>query len=194
MVKIISLIAKFQALNLSAILDFDKFNGYAITHHSTTIEGSTLTEVETMLLLDEGITPAGKPLLHSRMVQDHYNALLFVIKKAKEKASITPGFIKEINAIVMKQTGSVYQTVFGETDAGKGVFRKGNVSAGNAYFIGYEKVKPLVIKLCSGLNQKNSDAYTMVEKLNIAFDAHFDLVSIHPFYDGNGRTSRLLMN
>lgn len=72
---IISLIEKFHSLNLSAIIDFDKFNGYAITHNSTSIEGSTLTETETRLLLDEGVTPAGKPLLHSLMVQAHYHAL-----------------------------------------------------------------------------------------------------------------------
>ena len=93
---IISLIEKFQSLNLSAIIDFDKFNGYAITHHSTTIEGSTLTENETRLLLDEGITPAGKPLLHSLMVQDHYNALLLITKKANEKIAITLDFIRSI--------------------------------------------------------------------------------------------------
>jgi Fic family protein len=191
---IISLIDKFQSLNLSAIIDFDKFNRYAITHHSTTIEGSTLTEIETRLLLDEGITPAGKPLLHSLMVQDHYNALLFIIQKAKEKTIITPDFIKSVNAAVLKQTASIYQTVFGELDAAKGVFRKGNVSAGNTYFVGYEKVEPLVIKLCNGINEKLPIAKTMTDKINICFDAHFDLVTIHPFYDGNGRTSRLLMN
>lgn len=190
---IIPLIEKFQSLNLSAIIDFDKFNGYAITHHSTTIEGSTLTENETRLLLDEGITPSGKPLLHSLMVQDHYNALLFIIRKVDEKAIITPAFIKEINAAVMKQTGTVYQTVFGELDAAKGIFRKGNVSAGSTYFVGYQKVEGLVTRLCEGINQKLTSNNT-IEKLNTCFDAHFDLVSIHPFYDGNGRTSRLLMN
>lgn len=62
--KIISLIEKFNSLQLSKNIDFDKFNEYAITHHSTTIEGSILTETETRLLLDEGITPKGKPLIH----------------------------------------------------------------------------------------------------------------------------------
>jgi len=188
------LLEKFQSLNLSANIDFDKFNNYAITHHSTTIEGSTLTEIETRLLLDEGITPAGKPLLHSLMVQDHYKALLFVMEQAKLKTALSLGFIQNINALVIKQTGSLYQTVFGELDATKGVFRKGNVSAGNTYFVGFDKVEGLVKKLCFAVSEKLAGETNITEQLNIAFDTHFDLVTIYPFYDGNGRTSRLLMN
>lgn len=190
---IISLLEKFKSLQLSKNIDFDKFNQYAITHHSTTIEGSTLSEIETQLLLDEGITPKGKPLLHSLMVQDHYRALLFIIDRAKEKKHIKPEFIQQINAIVMKQTGNIYNTVFGDLDSAKGVFRKGNVSAGNSYFVGYDKVEALVKKLCDKISEKFNEA-SVTEQIDISFDAHFDLVTIHPFYDGNGRTSRLLMN
>ena len=190
---IITLIEKFKSLRLSDNIDFDKFNRYAITHHSTTIEGSTLTEIETRLLLDEGITPKGKPLLHSLMVQDHYKALLFIINASKEKILITHEFIQQINSIVMKQTGNIYNTVLGNIDSSKGEFRKGNVSAGNSYFVSYDKVEGLVKKLCTGINEKLSGP-SITEQLNISFDAHFDLVTIHPFYDGNGRASRLLMN
>jgi Fic family protein len=192
--KIILLIEKFNSLQLSKNIDFDKFNEYAITHHSTTIEGSILTETETRLLLDEGITPKGKPLVHSLMVIDHYNALLFIIESAKENKTVTTGFIQQINARVMKQTGTVYQTVFGELDSSKGIFRKGNVSAGNSYFVNFDKIEMLIKKLCEAINSKRESAKTIEEKIDCCFDAHFDLVSIHPFYDGNGRTSRLLMN
>jgi Fic family protein len=190
---IISVLENFKFLNLSQNIDFDKFNQYTITQHSTTIEGSTLTELETQLLLDEGITPKGKPLLHSLMVQDHYNALLFIIDSVTAKKNISPEFIQQINAMVMKQTGNIYNTVFGELDSSKGVFRKGNVSAGNTYFIGYDKVEGLIKKLSATINEKLLEKNT-IQQLDIAFDAHFDLVTIHPFYDGNGRTSRLLMN
>ena len=188
------LINQYQQLNLSQTIDYDKFNQYAIVHHSATIEGSTLTEVETRLLIEEGITPKGKPLLHSLMVQDHYNALLFILKCITQKQVIDSAFIRTINSHVMKKTGSIYQTVFGELDASQGVFRKGNVSAGNSYFVGYDKVEMLVEKLCLTLREKLLASTTIEEQLLLSFDAHFDLVSIHPFYDGNGRTSRLLMN
>src|SRR5690348_15984517 len=92
------ILKQYRELNLDTVVDFKKFNQYVITHHSTAIEGSTLTETETQLLLDEGITPKGKPLLHSLMVEDHYKALLMVIGEAKKKVPISSTFIQSINA------------------------------------------------------------------------------------------------
>jgi Fic family protein len=188
------LITRYKELNLQDVLDHERFNEYSIVHHSSGIEGSTLTEVETRLLLEEDITPKGKPLLHSLMVKDHYSALKCVLAAAAAKQPITAEFFQKVNALVMKNTGSIYNTVFGEIDASKGTFRKGNVSAGGSYFPNYDKVVPYVAELVKRLDADIPDTQGDKARLELSFRAHFDLVSIHPWYDGNGRTSRLLMN
>lgn len=194
MERIKSIIAEYQSLNLHDVIDYDKFNQFSIVHHSSSIEGSTLTENETRLLLEEGITPKGKPLEHSLMVKDHYDALLYVLNAAGKKTPVTTDFIQSINAKVMKHTGGLYNTVFGEIDASKGMFRKGNVSAGGSYFVNFEKAERYTNELADRLANNLSTANSIEDQLTLSFIAHFDLVSIHPFYDGNGRTSRLLMN
>lgn len=190
----IKLIETYQALNLNEVIDYEKFSHYAITHHSTNLEGSTLTETETQLLLDEGLTPKGKPLTHSLMAKDHYEALLFVLREAKQKRAIDVAFIKSINAHVLKNTGAVYNTLLGVIDSSKGEFRKSNVRAGNRYFVNYAKVPAYTEQFSLSLQENIKTADTVEKQLLLSFDAHFDLVSIHPFYDGNGRTLRLLMN
>lgn len=194
MKQLLDILAEYQALDLHNVIDHDRFNQYAIVHHSSGIEGSTLTENETRLLLEEGTTPKGKPLEHSLMVKDHYEALLFVLDAAKQKRMPDTKFIQEINGKVMRSTGSVHQTVFGEIDASKGMFRKGNVSAGGSYFVSFEKVYDYTVRLAESICDQLEKANTVPAQLKLSFIAHFDLVSIHPFYDGNGRTSRLLMN
>ncbi len=191
---LLALIEKYQSLHLSDILHHDKFLHYALTFHFTAIEGSTLTEIETRLLLDEGITPGGKPLEHSQMVKDHYDALRFTLDEARKKTPVFATLVQQINAHVMKTTGSVYHTVLGDIDAAKGAYRKGNVSAGGHYFVAYDKVTSLAKQLAETIQTQLERTTTLEEKLQLAFCAHYEPVTIYPFYDGNGRTSRLLMN
>ncbi|KAA8486828.1 Fic/DOC family protein [Arcticibacter tournemirensis] len=189
-----ALIDRYKSLGIEDVIDHEKFNHISIVHHSTVLEGSTLTEVETEVLLNEGLTPKGKPLLHTLMVKDHYTALRFVLNEAKKRRPVSEEFIREIGAAVLKNTGSVYHTVLGNVDSSKGEYRKGNVRAGDTYFPNYDEVPSLVQELVLALGRKMSTEISLDEKINLSFDAHFNLVSIHPFYDGNGRSSRLLMN
>lgn len=189
-----SLIAQYQHLGIDRVIDHEKFNLISIVHHSTRIEGSTLTEVETQLLINEGLTPKGKPLHESLMVTDHFAALKYTIEQATVNRTITAEFIQKLNSIVVKNTAKIYNTVFGTIDAATGAFRKGNVVAGETYFPNFDKVEMLTKNLALDLSGRIRQDLSIREQLNLSYDAHFNLVSIHPFYDGNGRTSRLLMN
>ncbi|UOE48539.1 Fic family protein [Mucilaginibacter sp. SMC90] len=192
--EILSLIEKYNELGIADVIDHDRFNLISIDHHSTRIEGSTLTEVETQVLINEGRTPNGKPLEDSLMVTDHHAALLFTIANAKEKKPLSVSLLKNINALVMKNTGKVYNTMLGTINSRTGAFRKGNVTAGISYFPNFDKVERLTNDLLTKLHESMTSPLSIAEQLNLSFDAHFNLVSIHPYYDGNGRTSRLLMN
>jgi Fic family protein len=192
--ELIKLIERYNDLGVTNVIDHNRFNLIAIDHHSTRIEGSTLTEVETQVLINEGRTPNGKPLEESLMVTDHHAALLFTIQNAKAKKGLSVFLLQQINALVMKSTGKVYNTMLGTVDSSTGAFRKGNVTAGISYFPNFDKVKRLTEDLIKKLNEAFSAPLSVMERLNLSFDAHFNLVSIHPYYDGNGRTSRLLMN
>lgn len=191
---IVGLVDRYKTLGIADVIDHEKFNLISIVHHSTRIEGSTLTEVETQVLLDEGLTPKGKPINDSLMATDHFAALKFILQQAKSKRAVSIKLIQEINSLVIKSTGKRYNTIFGTIDASKGEFRKGNVSAGSSYFPNYDKVISLTEKMVAGINDLMKGDLSDLEKINLSFDVHYNLVNIHPFYDGNGRTSRLLMN
>lgn len=190
----LKLIEKYKALGIADVIDHEKFNNISVVHHSTVIEGSTLTEVEAQVLINEGLTPKGKPLNHSLMVTDHFTALLFALKEAEGKRPVSIALIQELNSLVIRSTGMVYNTIFGTVDATKGEFRKGNVTAGNTYFPNFDKVVPLVKNMVDKIDGMMKEDLSLSEQVQLSFDAHYNLVSIHPFYDGNGRTSRLLMN
>ena len=172
--------------------DLKKYSEYAITYHSTAIEGSTLTENEVIELLDIGKPAKKREFMHNLMVFDHHKALLFVVETAKCKEKITEQQIQNISAMVMKNTGSQYTTAMGDFDAGKGEYRLVGVHAGKRTFPDYRKVPTLMKELVEYIDNEQKKPDT--NPLQLAFETHFRFVSIHPFVDGNGRVARLLMN
>lgn len=185
---------QYREYGIEQALDWERFNHYAIVHHSTSIEGSSLTQEENELLLSEGITAKGKPMEHHHMNQDHLKALEYTLSAAKEEQEISIGLIKRISALVMKNTGSTYNTVLGFFDSSAGDLRLVNNYAGQTRFPDFKKVPDLLKVFCDDLNGAIENISTPEQALITSIDAHFNLVSIHPFSDGNGRVSRLIMN
>lgn len=178
--------------------DYHKYYLYSIVTNSTAIEGSAVTEFENQLLFDEGITTKGRSQTEQMMNVDLKDAYLHAFRIAAENPTYTPQLLQQLSALVMRRTGSEYSTIAGQFDSSKGEFRLCNVSAGigGRSYLAYNKVPRAVDEFCRWLNEE----IAKVDRTNIAacyrlsFETHFRLVTIHPWVDGNGRTTRLVMN
>ncbi len=184
---------EYLKLNLHDVLDYEKFCMISIVWHSTKIEGCSLTETDTKVLLDKDITAAGKPLNDHLMIKDHYAAFQFIKEQAKQKCKLSVDFIKELGAKVMKNTGGFTNTALGSFDTSKGDLRLAQVYVDKKYFPDCKKVPTLLENLCRSVNERINKVKSE-EIIKLASDIHYNFVNIHPFGDGNGRTARLLMN
>ena len=188
-----NLTKEYKNLQLHNVIDYEKFCIISIIWHSTKIEGCSLTETDTQVLLENDITAAGKPLRDHLMIKDHFDAFQFIVEQAKLKRTISLDFIQQIGSLVMKNTGSIINTMMGSFDSSKADLRLAQVYVNKKYFPNYAKVPHLLEQLCKSVNDK-IDNVKHIEILQLAADIHYNFVNIHPFGDGNGRTARLLMN
>lgn len=174
-------------------VDYEKFCMISIVYNSSKIEGCSLTETDTKVLIENNITAKGKPLADHLMVKDHYNAFQIIKHYSINKKKLSVDFIKEVNALVMKSTGVLTNTISGSFDTSKGDLRLAQVYVDKKYFPDFNKVPDLLQSLIENVNQR-IDNVSDNDIIKLSADVHYNLVNIHPFGDGNGRTSRLLMN
>lgn len=195
---LLELIAQHKKLGISNQLDYEKFYLYSIITHSTAIEGSTVTEVEAQLLFDEGITSSKRTIVEQNMNLDLKVAYDYGRVWIKRHPEITTDSLITLAGKVMARTGAEYNSLGGTFDASKGELRKLNVTAGagGKSYMSYLKVPQRLEAFCQELNarRKALDPTNIVAIYELSFWAHFELVTIHPWADGNGRTCRLLMN
>ena len=191
-------INRYTASGIEQQVDYEKFYLYSLITHSTAIEGSTVTEVENQLLFDEGIAVKGKSLNEQMMNVDLKNAYLFGFEWANASQLYTVDFLCELSAKVMRRTGSEYSTLGGRFDSSKGELRLCKLSAGicGKIDLAFQKLPRAIADFCNWLNGelRSVDRSDVTACYRLSFEAHFRLVTIHPWVDGNGRTSRLLMN
>ena len=196
--KLAELLKIYENLEINKQIDNDKFYLYSIITHSTAIEGSTITEIENKLLFDENISVNNKSITEQLMNLDLKSAYEFGYKLAEKHEDYSEKILKKLASIVMSRTGSEYQTALGSFSSSKGDFRLLNVTAGfgGRSYLNYSKIKSQIIQFCKELNSKRHsiDINSIEDIYNLSFWAHYVLVNIHPWADGNGRMSRLLMN
>ena len=151
------------------------------TYNSNAIEGNTLTLNETKVAL-EGITIGGKRLREHFEAINHKEAILFVESLVQKDEELSEYSIKSLHSLILKNID----------DKNAGSYRNINVLISGA-----THRPPPNIEVASAMeafiNWYRADAQKL-HPIERACRVHVDFVGIHPFTDGNGRTSRLLMN
>ncbi len=152
------------------------------TYNSNAIEGNTLTLQETDLVINRGLTIGNKTLKEHFEAINHKEGIEFLYDFVKKKKELDENTILQIHKIILKNIN----------DAEAGHYRKANVM-----ILGAVHIPPSAIKIPRLMDEFIQWYYQNKKKLSVAELAawvHYKLVYIHPFIDGNGRTSRLLMN
>ncbi len=169
------------------------------TYDSNAIEGSSLTRGETLFFLKEGLTVEGKPFKDFLDARNHAEAIDWLYDVIKNNRSISQGLIKEINALLL--SGVKFTPAMDET--GRKVQKPANP--------GKYKVLPNHVLKTDGTIHFYTDPIHVSDEMEILCRwieenmenrhplitgsiAHYNMVRIHPFDDGNGRGARILMN
>ena len=152
------------------------------TYNSNNIEGNTLTLQETQLVLQEGITIKGKSLREHFEAKNHETALKHLYKLVHKDYKLNAGDILDLHAYVLRSIE--------EDFAGR--LRNAGVRISGANFIPPNAQK--VPDLLDELIQFTLDNPLKLNDIELATIFHHKFVWIHPFFDGNGRTVRLVMN
>ena len=152
------------------------------TYNSNAIEGNSLTLTETKVVLEYGITVNGKPLKDHLEAVNHEKAIYHLLDLAKKQNPLTEFDIRSLHHLILK----------GIDDKNAGVYRKEKVIITGARHVppSYVQVLALMEKLIIDFNGEWKKYHPIVRASLLSGE----FVKIHPFVDGNGRTSRLLLN
>lgn len=148
------------------------------THESTKIEGNTLSLIQNKMIIEDRMSVGGKALREIYEVENHNKAFQYVKDNINEGIKLDANVIKDIHEILMDNiiTGGVYRYE-------------------NVIITGATHTPPSRSEMHNRLNNFYYDLENKVmNPIEKASWVHAEFVAIHPFADGNGRTSRMLMN
>jgi len=176
-------LSKTRPLPVEALKKIEDALAVEYTYESNRIEGNTLTLQETELIINEGVTISGKSMREHLEAINHAEAVDYIKDFAKDTIEISERTIKEIHALILhginRNNAGRYRNV--------PVMISGSRHIPPQPYLIEKQMEDFIIKF---KQMENDDAHPIL----IAAYLHDELVRIHPFIDGNGRTSRLLMN
>lgn len=152
------------------------------TYESNKIEGNTLTLQETALVIEKGLTIGGKSLNEHLEAINHQHAIEYIKELASEKQTISERDLLQIHQLILQ----------GIDNPNAGKYRNVQVLISGAKHIPPQPY--LVPKEMESLFIWYNENKDHLHPVELSAEMHERLVTIHPFIDGNGRTSRLLMN
>jgi Fic family protein len=196
--KLKSVIDKSRKVNPYAWVAIQEKLRFDWTYNSNAIEGNTLTMGDTIFFLREGLTVNGKPLNDYLYARNHADTIDFLYDAIKNKRPMNERLIQEINGLLLlgvKHTISINQ--FGDriqkiAHPGQYKIAPNHVITPHGeihYYVDPLQVPVEMQTLCNWANQKTFSHPVLISSI-----AHYNMVRIHPFDDGNGRGARMLMN
>ena len=172
----------FRPLPSALVANLEDWFKIELTYTSNAIEGNTLTRKETALVVEKGLTVRGKTLTEHLEAINHAQAIDFIKALVKAKREeISERVVLDIHSLILKRIN--------DDNAGRYRSVAIRIQGANVVLPNPIKVPELMEGFFEWLHGANTD-----HSVKIAADAHFKLVSIHPFADGNGRTARIFMN
>jgi len=172
---------RLRPLSRGALANLEHSYDLELTYTSNAIEGNTLTQIETSLVIEQGVTIGGKQLKDHLEAIDHYDAIRYVREIAARDSRLSDYDVRSLHALVTRRSDPEIAGSYASaaryvlTDAGRHVFPSP------------AEIRALMGDFGAWLGLAPATPDT-------AFEAHRRLVGIHPFNDGNGRMARLLMN
>ena len=180
----LAILNSYRPLPKSLVLKLKEQFQVEMIYNSNAIEGNSLTLKETYLVINEGITIKNKPLKDHLEVKSHIEALdfLYGLVEKDKRNTISENLIRQLNQLVMQDIDKEWA----------GRYRNSGVIIGGA-----DHKPPEAIDVPGKMRELIKWIKVNKKKLHLielASFIHHKLVAIHPFFDGNGRTSRLIMN
>lgn len=174
--------ASKKPLNQTQLRKMEEYFNLNYTYESNRIEGNTLTLQETFLVVNDGITVGGKSVREHLEAINHTEAIRYLGEIVQNKTTFSERILKEIHYLILK----------GIDRENAGVYRGIGVRISGSSHLPPEPylLNPLMEEVFVFYKENKAVLHPVV----LAAEMHEQIVRIHPFIDGNGRTCRLVMN